>query len=112
MLAIGTEAVVRVRLDSGIAGGANRLYARAPLVQLDTHIDPAAFRAYLERMAYRRVDRGVVGSGQYHVDGDEWIIGRRGLQLGSYQVPGGRLKIDLGHDDRVTFLEDSLGQPL
>ena len=109
-LVIGSEALVRARLDSPFESATTRLYARPPLIQVNAPVDPSTLQSYFDRLTYRRVDRGPVGRGQYRSNRDGWTIGRRALRVGGQEVGGGPLTIHLDDDRRVVALEDSLGQ--
>src|SRR4051812_35028936 len=111
-LAIGSEALVRARLDSSLESGTARFYARAPQFQLNGYLDQSTLQAYLDRMSYQRVESRLVGRGQYRRNGDGWTIGRRPLRVAGQDVGGGPLTIRVGDDHRVAALGDSSGQAL
>ncbi len=107
LLAITAEALGRAHLDESLQGATTRFYARPPVFQVGTRVDPTALARYLERMGYRRVGRGRVGVGDYRTDDGQWTIGRRAFRVADRLDPGGAVTVSLDDEGWVTGLEDS-----
>lgn len=107
MLAVTGEALVRARLDESLQRATTRFYARPPVFQVGTRIDPVALGRYFERMGYRRTNRSRVGVGEYRSDDGRWTIGRRAFRVADRLDPGGVVTVELDDEGWVAGLEDA-----
>jgi len=98
MVALTGEALVRARLDESLQRASTRFYARPPVFQIGTRVDPVALGRYLERMGYGRTGRSRVGVGQYHASGGRWTIGRRAFRVADRLDPGGVVTVRFAED--------------
>ena len=110
MVALTGEALVRARLDESLQRASTRFYARPPVFQIGTRVDPVALGRYLERMGYGHTGRSRVGVGQYHASGGRWTIGRRAFRVADRLDPGGVVTVHLDDEGWVTGLEDARRQ--
>jgi penicillin-binding protein 1B len=111
-VSIGVEALARARLDASLQAGTTRFFARPPILQVGTRVDPAALRRYLDRLGYRRLNGRRVTPGEYHEDGGRWSIGRRAFRVADRLDPGGVVTAELDDQAWVTGLEDGQGGSL
>lgn len=109
-LAVLGEALVRARLDESLERATTRFYARPPVFQVGTRVDPAALGRYLERMGYRRTSRPRVGIGEYRAYDGRWAIGRRAFRVADRLDPGGVVAVSVDDDGWVQGLEDAEGR--
>ena len=109
-VALTGEALVRAHLDESLQRASTRFYARPPVFQVGTRVDPGALGRYLERMSYRRAGRSRVGVGEYRGDEGQWIIGRRAFRVADRLDSGGVVRVRLDDEGWVTELEDGQGR--
>ena len=109
---IGIEALIRARLDVALQAGTTRFFARPPVLQVGTRVDPSSLRRYLDRLGYRRLDRGRVSRGEYREEDGRWTIGRHAFRVADRLDPGGVVSAELDDDGWVTAMEDGQGGSL
>ncbi len=107
--ATAVEALLRARLDDSLWRATARFYARSPVLQVGTRVDPAALARSLERLGYHRTDRHDVGIGEYQFDGFSWTIGRRAFPSLEGTDPGGIVVVYLDDRGWVSGLADAGG---
>ncbi len=108
--AIGTEALVRARLDDEFFASPSQIYARPVVFYPGMEFDSDRVESHLERLGYRRVRRRPVGIGEYYRSSRNWIIGRRAFRRHDKLDPGGPVSILVGRRGQVTLVEDGSGR--
>jgi len=108
--AVVLEALVRARLDPTRFPAPTRLYARPITLRVGTSADRRVVVSHLERLGYRAVGRSRVRTGEYRLDGWEWIIGQRPFRFGGQLYPGSTVTVQLAWGRQVAAIRDADGR--
>ncbi|HXV87363.1 MAG TPA: PBP1A family penicillin-binding protein, partial [Gemmatimonadales bacterium] len=104
----GVEALLRARLNGGVAHGTTRLFARPRVIESGTRLSPVHFKRYLDRMGYRTA-RGDVSRGEFRREAWSWTVGRRAFRVADRLDSGGVVTFHLDYDGRVMRMENANG---
>ncbi|MCZ6856592.1 MAG: PBP1A family penicillin-binding protein [Gemmatimonadetes bacterium] len=111
-MVIGTEALVRARLDDELFASPSQIYARPVVFYPGMGLDTDRVESHLERLGYRRVRRRTVDIGEYYRSSSKWIIGRRAFRRHHKLDPGGVVNIFVGGRGQIRLVEDAAGRRL
>lgn len=109
---VGAEALIRVRLDAAGSTGPTRVYARSVVWRPGDQADMRRVERDLRRRGYRVAPSRRVGIGEYRLESDHWIIGRRPFRLPSGLDSGGVTEVRLDWDGRINAVHDQANAQL